>query len=91
MTAAHHISTVGPLVPPPRFGQRLGQFHTEPSLEEPVEIEVDGVTLSGDLVLPAHAQGLVVFAHGSGSSRHSPRNRWVAQALQASGQGTFFV
>jgi putative phosphoribosyl transferase len=53
-----------------------------------VDIEVDDVMLSGDLVLPPHAQGLVVFAHGSGSSRHSPRNRWVAQALQASGQGT---
>jgi dienelactone hydrolase len=89
MTATHHVSTVGPVVSPPRFGQRQGQFHAEPFLEESVEIEVDGVTLSGDLVLPAQAQGLVVFAHGSGSSRHSPRNRWVAQGLQALGQGTF--
>ncbi len=89
MTATHHVSTVGPVVPPPFLGQRPGQFHTEPFLEEPVEIEVDGVTLSGDLVLPAQAQGLVVFAHGSGSSRHSPRNRWVAQGMQALGQGTF--
>jgi putative phosphoribosyl transferase len=40
-----------------------------------------GVELLGDLVLPESAQGLVVFAHGSGSSRHSPRNRQVARAL----------
>lgn len=88
MTATHHTSTVAPVVSPPRFGQGLGQIPAEPLLEEPLEIEVDGVTLSGDLVLPAQAQGLVVFAHGSGSSRHSPRNRWVAHALQTAGQGT---
>ena len=40
-----------------------------------------GVELLGDLVLPESTQGLVVFAHGSGSSRHSPRNRQVARAL----------
>ena len=40
-----------------------------------------GVELLGDLVLPDSAEGLVVFAHGSGSSRHSPRNRQVARAL----------
>ncbi|MGZ6609072.1 MAG: phosphoribosyltransferase family protein [Solirubrobacteraceae bacterium] len=40
-----------------------------------------GAEIIGDLVLPASAQGLVVFAHGSGSSRHSPRNRQVARAL----------
>ena len=89
MTATHHASTAGPVVSPPFLGQRPGRFHTEPFLEEAVEIEVDGVTLCGDLVLPTLAQSLVVFAHGSGSSRHSPRNRWVAQALQALGQGTF--
>ena len=88
MTATRHIGTVGPVVSPPRFGQGLGQIPAEPFLDEPVEIEVDGVTLSGDLVLPEQAQGLVVFAHGSGSSRHSPRNRWVAHALQTAGQGT---
>jgi putative phosphoribosyl transferase len=42
----------------------------------------------GDLVLPADARGLIVFAHGSGSSRRSARNRWVAEALQARGLAT---
>lgn len=47
-----------------------------------------GVTLAGDLVVPPHAKGVVVFAHGSGSSRFSARNRRVAQQLQAGGLGT---
>jgi putative phosphoribosyl transferase len=46
------------------------------------EIPLSGVTLKGDLCLPADACGIVVFAHGSGSSRKSSRNRYVAQALQ---------
>jgi putative phosphoribosyl transferase len=59
--------------------------------ERPVEIPAGGVTLHGDLVLPPNAAGLVVFAHGSGSSRHSPRNRFVAGALQAGGLGTLLL
>jgi hypothetical protein len=39
-----------------------------------VTIEADAVQLQGELVLPGHARGVVLFAHGSGSSRHSPRN-----------------
>jgi putative phosphoribosyl transferase len=52
------------------------------------EIAVDGVVLSGDLTIPAGAAGVVVFAHGSGSSRHSPRNRWVARGLNDAGYAT---
>jgi putative phosphoribosyl transferase len=48
----------------------------------PVRIEAAGAMLNGDLSLPADAAGLVVFAHGSGSSRHSSRNRVVADVLQ---------
>ena len=48
----------------------------------PVRIDLTGVTLIGDLSVPASPQGLIVFAHGSGSSRHSPRNRSVAHVLQ---------
>ena len=48
----------------------------------PVRIEAAGAMLNGDLSLPADAFGLVVFAHGSGSSRHSSRNRVVADSLQ---------
>jgi len=51
-------------------------------------IELEGVTLEGTLALPSGAQGLVFFAHGSGSSRHSPRNRYVAQAFQSQHIGT---
>ena len=47
--------------------------------------------LEGDLHIPHGAKGLVLFAHGSGSSRHSPRNRFVAGVLQKGGLGTFLV
>lgn len=47
--------------------------------------------LTGDLVLPEGAVGLVVFAHGSGSSRHSSRNRWVAARLREAGLGTLLI
>ena len=53
-----------------------------------VRIPVDGATLPGELCIPANAGGVVLFAHGSGSSRHSPRNRFVADVIQASGTGT---
>ncbi|MBG6090940.1 dienelactone hydrolase [Actinomadura viridis] len=46
------------------------------------------VRLEGDLEMPAGAGGLVIFAHGSGSGRHSPRNRQVAAALNGAGFGT---
>ncbi|MFB6657569.1 MULTISPECIES: phosphoribosyltransferase family protein [Streptomyces] len=55
---------------------------------EEVEVDAGGVPLSGDLMLPADAGAVVVFAHGSGSSRHSPRNRSVAAALNRAGLGT---
>lgn len=50
--------------------------------EECVTIPVDRVSLEGDLIVPDDATGLVVFAHGSGSSRFSPRNRHVAGMLR---------
>jgi dienelactone hydrolase len=53
-----------------------------------VDIPVGDTTLDGDLHLPAQARGLVLFAHGSGSSRHSPRNQYVAQVIRAAGIGT---
>jgi putative phosphoribosyl transferase len=56
-----------------------------------VEINLEDAVLSGDLSLPAGAPGLVIFAHGSGSSRHSPRNRFVAQRINAQGLGTLLV
>jgi len=53
-----------------------------------VEIPMGTVTLMGDLQIPRDAAGLVLFAHGSGSSRHSPRNQYVARVLRESGNGT---
>jgi putative phosphoribosyl transferase len=53
-----------------------------------VHIPTDGISLTGDLGIPAEAAGVVLFAHGSGSSRHSPRNRFVARTIQASGTAT---
>jgi predicted alpha/beta-hydrolase family hydrolase len=53
-----------------------------------VRIAIHGVTLLGSLVIPDAAPGIVVFAHGSGSSRLSPRNREVAEFLQEAGLGT---
>jgi putative phosphoribosyl transferase len=59
--------------------------------EHPMQIPAGGVTLEGDLALPAGAEGIVLFAHGSGSGRHSPRNRFVAQSLREGGLGTLLV
>jgi dienelactone hydrolase len=59
--------------------------------DRPVRLEGDGVTLEGDLTLPADARGVVLFAHGSGSSRHSPRNRYVARVLREAGLGTLLI
>jgi pimeloyl-ACP methyl ester carboxylesterase len=54
-----------------------------------VKIPVDSVTLSGDLTKPAgNNRGIVLFAHGSGSSRNSPRNKYVANVLHDAGFGT---
>ena len=60
-------------------------------LESGVQIPAAGVILDGDLVEPPGAAGVVVFAHGSGSSRHSPRNRYVADVLFKAGLGTFLL
>ncbi|WP_049923707.1 dienelactone hydrolase family protein [Halopiger djelfimassiliensis] len=57
-------------------------------IETVTEIPVDGVTLEGELAVPPASSGLVVFAHGSGSSRHSPRNNFVAERLRERGLGT---
>jgi pimeloyl-ACP methyl ester carboxylesterase len=56
-----------------------------------VLISSDTIHLEGELGLPDHAQGLVVFAHGSGSGRHSPRNQAVATHLQEAGLATLLM
>src|SRR5574339_1078157 len=57
------------------------------SLNE-VSIGYDSVSLRGNLLIPRDANGIVIFAHGSGSSRHSPRNNYIAQALNDKGVAT---
>jgi putative phosphoribosyl transferase len=57
----------------------------------PVVIESKGGALAGDLTVPDQPVGIVVFAHGSGSSRHSTRNRAVAETLQGSGFATLLL
>jgi dienelactone hydrolase len=59
--------------------------------EEEVEVRAGPVTLRGNLAVPRKAQGVVLFAHGSGSGRHSPRNRYVAQVLQENGLATLLL
>ena len=56
--------------------------------EEKVRFQVGGVMLAGTLAMPERALGIVLFAHGSGSSRHSPRNRFVAATLRKARLGT---
>jgi putative phosphoribosyl transferase len=67
-----------------RDDQRYGQ-------EEVAQVTAGGVLLEGALSIPANAQGIVLFAHGSGSSRHSPRNRYVAKVLREGGLATLLI
>ena len=59
--------------------------------ERVVHVAAGAVTLEGNMVVPPDAGGVVLFAHGSGSSRHSPRNRYVAGVLQEAGLATLLV
>jgi putative phosphoribosyl transferase len=63
----------------------------ESSGEQVVKVPAGEVSLEGNLVVPVGVRGVVLFAHGSGSSRHSPRNRYVARVLQDAGLGTLLV
>jgi len=57
-------------------------------VSEGLHIPAGGLALDADLVIPEAARAVVLFAHGSGSSRHSPRNRYVARELQRAGLAT---
>ena len=58
------------------------------TMRQEVHIDADGVSLAGTLAVPQGARSIVLFVHGSGSSRHSPRNRFVAGILEAQGIAT---
>ena len=63
----------------------------KPTYAQLVHIKVDDVHIEGMLELPPEPQGIVLFAHGSGSSRHSPRNNYVARVLHDKGIGTLLM
>lgn len=66
----------------------MAELHTIPPLPTEVVVGTGPYRLRGNLSVPSAPTGMVLFAHGSGSSRHSPRNRYVADALVESGLGT---
>jgi putative phosphoribosyl transferase len=59
--------------------------------EQLVQVPAGSVTLEGNLTLPEESRGIVLFAHGSGSSRHSPRNRYVARVLNEAKLATLLI
>ena len=74
--------------------RRRSGAHTGPDVPDcdvDVEIPINGLLLRGHLHVPEEPAGVVVFAHGSGSSRHSPRNRYVASVLYDAGIGTLLL
>ena len=73
-----------------RSGAGGGEPAHRPDRRE-IRVGTGRVVLCGDLAAPAEAHGLVLFAHGSGSSRHSPRNRYVAGRLEERGLATCLI
>src|SRR6516225_12411125 len=71
--------------------QRIRGMMNSSVEERVVRVSLGEVTLDGDLAVPGAARGLVLFAHGSGSSRHSPRNRFVAGVLHEEGLATLLL
>lgn len=70
----------------------MATYHVGQAIEHiPVTVQVRGADLEGYLSLPTAAAGVVIFAHGSGSSRHSPRNRYVADILNEGGLATLLI
>jgi hypothetical protein len=59
--------------------------------EKLVHVKIGKIILEGNLAIPKASKGIVLFAHGSGSSRHSPRNQNVARVLQKDGLSTFLI
>lgn len=59
--------------------------------EKQVHVKIGKIILEGNLAIPKASEGIVLFAHGSGSSRHSPRNQYVAKVLQNAGLSTLLI
>ena len=69
----------------------MGRFLSENNQEKLVSIKAGSVMMCANLSIPAYARGVVLFAHGSGSSRHSPRNRYVAEVLRQAKLATLML
>ena len=76
---------------PPPFWASAARADSAADVDEEVEIPSRAVRIQAQLHLPVPARAVVLFAHGSGSSRHSPRNRYVAGLLQQAGLGTLLL
>lgn len=68
-----------------------GADMTEKEIKKTVNIKIDSIIIEGELIIPDGASGIVLFAHGSGSSRFSPRNNYVAKVLHQGNLGTLLV
>ncbi|HUC27036.1 MAG TPA: phosphoribosyltransferase family protein [Streptosporangiaceae bacterium] len=88
LRAAGAASATGPARPAPAGPVADGDPGQRPGMDPEVEPMAGTTRLAGNLTMPAAAPGIVIFAHGSGSSRHSPRNRFVAATLADAGLGT---
>ncbi|HKI31774.1 MAG TPA: hypothetical protein VKA46_07890 [Gemmataceae bacterium] len=69
----------------------MDRVQSRPTADREVSVRTGGVELQGHLTVPDGAHGVVLFAHGSGSSRHSPRNQYVARVLRQAGLGTLLI
>jgi dienelactone hydrolase len=69
----------------------MNRASKEQARERLVQIPIGPITLEGNLDIPEGARAVVLFAHGSGSGRHSPRNRYVAQVLRHAGLATLLM
>src|ERR1051325_6775236 len=68
-----------------------GSLRNMPQTIRERAVQIPPTGLAGDLIVPARAKGVIIFAHGSGSSRHSPRNRHVAREMPDGGFGTLLL
>ena len=70
-----------------------GESHkkSEKDFKDEITVSAGSVKLEGNIFIPKNAQGIVLFAHGSGSSRHSPRNKYVAEVLNKAGLATLLI
>src|SRR5512132_3627539 len=90
-TPAAPLQSVGPSVAS-RWRRRASRGQGgDPGMEQRVRLAAGRVRLAGDLAIPAAAKGVVLFAHGSGSGRLSPRKRLVTGTLQQAGLATLLL